>query len=212
MTRSTSGARGRKRRAANSPPPPDTAAAPPDASATAASEDVATLPLTFEDGLLDRVREQWQQGDWDSLMRLDIGIIERHPERARLALAVASACQQVHAHAAARRFVRLAQDWGCERKLLARVLISGVHNTLARSAALLRQEQRALDHFREAVAAARGSASLATYARAANELKRLGLAPGPLAGASPFVPTAGTLPLAGRGPGAAEGKQGTGAS
>ena len=44
--------------------------------------------------LLDRAREQWQHGDWESLVdiaEIDLG---HHPDRAKLALLAAAGYQQ----------------------------------------------------------------------------------------------------------------------
>jgi len=48
----------------------------------------------------------------------------------KLALVVAAAWQQAGDHAAARRFMDLAKKWGCDKKLMAQLLVAGVHNTL----------------------------------------------------------------------------------
>jgi len=129
---------------------------------------------THDDSLIERARSQWQAGQWESITRLDAKTIERHPDRAKLALIVASAWQQLNDHQAARRFVKLALEWGCDRKLVARVLIAGVHNTLALAEALRDDAQSALTHFRAAVAGGGGNVSFASGIRAASELKRLG--------------------------------------
>src|SRR3546814_701454 len=60
--------------------------------------------------LLENARMQWQFGDWESLVKLDPGTLEKHPDRAKLALLAASAHQQLNDHAAARRLVNLAKS------------------------------------------------------------------------------------------------------
>src|SRR3546814_17108098 len=87
---------------------------------------------------------QWQFGDWESLVKLDPGTLEKHPDRAKLALLAASAHQQLNDHAAARRLVNLAKSWGCDKRMIAQLLVSGIHNTLGRAAALTHEGARAL--------------------------------------------------------------------
>lgn len=118
---------------------------------------------------------QWQFGDWESLVRLDEAVIEEHPDRAKLALLVASALQQLSDHTGARHYIQLAKAWGCDRKIVARLLIAGVYNTLGRAAALANDETLALEHFAAAVDGVSGDARLACQARSVREVARLGL-------------------------------------
>lgn len=118
---------------------------------------------------------QWQFGDWESLADLDEKSLNQHPHRAKLALLAASARHQLDDHAGSRHLIRLAGNWGCDRKLIARILIAGVHNTLARAAALAHDEARALEHFGFAVEGVSGDARLACQARSVREVARLEL-------------------------------------
>lgn len=118
---------------------------------------------------------QWQFGDWESLIQLDEAALANHPDRAKLALLAASAHQQLSDHVTARRLIHLANVWGCDRKTLARLLISGVHNTLGRAAALAHDDAHALEHFRSAVDGVSGDTKLACQARSVREVARLGL-------------------------------------
>src|SRR3546814_17641566 len=65
--------------------------------------------------LLENARMQWPFGDWESLVKLDPGTLEKHPDRAKLALLAASAHHQLNDHAAARRRVNHAKQWGGDR-------------------------------------------------------------------------------------------------
>ena len=132
----------------------------------------------YDDGLIDRSREQWRRGDWEALGLLSAEEVERHPERARLALMAAAAHQAQGNAAQTRLFVRLATQWGCDPRLLARVLLAGVHNTLGRAAAAGgKHRERAVYHFNEAVAPGVAGASrwLATQARVRHQLEQLQL-------------------------------------
>lgn len=125
--------------------------------------------------VFDCARMQWQFGDWENLVRMDDRVLESHPDRATLALLVASAHQQLNNHAEARRLLSVAKAWGCDSKLIARLLVSGVYNTLGRAAALVHDEPRALGHFRQAVEGVSGDWRLACQARSVREVARLGL-------------------------------------
>ena len=125
----------------------------------------------------DAARMQWQFGDWDSLEKLDQDALRSHPDRAKMALLAATAHQQAGNMIACARMVRLAQSWGCDKKLVAKLLIAGVHNTLGKAAAAAQQEPRALRHFQAAVIGAGGDQRLLTQARSVREIARMGLLP-----------------------------------
>ncbi|SFM06000.1 FkbM family methyltransferase [Nitrosomonas communis] len=131
--------------------------------------------VPYDPELLDRSRMQWQFGDWKSLTEIDMNILEHHPERAKLALVVASAWQQLNDQAAARRYIKLAKEWGCDKKIMAQLLIAGVYNTLGRCAAIGGDESTAQAHFRLAVKGGGGDERLAGHARATHEMGRLQL-------------------------------------
>lgn len=121
---------------------------------------------------------QWLMGDWPALARLRLVDFERHPERARIALLVACAHQQRDNHADARQMARQALAWGCSPGLVARLLISGAHNTLGRIAALCEDDAAVESHFRAALAVTGDpQAPTAAHARAVREMTRLGLLP-----------------------------------
>lgn len=108
--------------------------------------------VPYDENLLERSRTQWQFGDWESLAKLSRDSLQHHPDRAKLALLVAAGLLQTGDASAAREFVRLAQDWGCGKKLVSQILIAGVHNSLGRAAAISNQQHRALQHFENAIA------------------------------------------------------------
>lgn len=104
-----------------------------------------------DEQLLDRALTQWQFGDWSTLAKLDPNDFAQHPRRARLALLAAAGHQQLGHQEETRRLVRLAHEWGCDRTLIARVLISGVYNTLGCANALVGRSAQALGHFEAAM-------------------------------------------------------------
>lgn len=123
----------------------------------------------------DRARMQWFFGDWENLIRLDDDHLATTPNRENLALLIGCAYQQLGDSSNARRLVRQALDWGCDRHSMFRLLVAGVYNTLARSAALANEENKALAYFREAVSGLAGDHRLACQARSVREVARLGL-------------------------------------
>lgn len=118
---------------------------------------------------------RWQFGDWENLASLDRQAIAGDPERATLALLMAAAHLQLGDQGSARVWVEDALEWGCDKKMMARVLIAGTHNTLGRIAAVRRQEIRALSHFRNAVDGVGGDERLACQARSIAEIAKLNL-------------------------------------
>lgn len=133
----------------------------------------------YDENLLERSRTQWQFGDWESLARLERDTLQHHPDRAKLALLAAAGHLQQGDSQSARQFTRLAQDWGCSKKLISQILISGVHNSLGRAAAVGGQAQRALQHFQSSIqaGAANSEVRLLTQARVNQQLAQLGLPP-----------------------------------
>jgi len=103
--------------------------------------------LPYDPYLLERSSTQWQFGDWHSLARLNRDALHRHPERAKLMLLAAAAHLQQGDASKARKFVRQAIEWGCPRKVITQVMVSGAHNSLARASLLAGLGERAIGHF-----------------------------------------------------------------
>jgi len=134
----------------------------------------------YDSSELARARAHWFFGEWDALAALNFEQLARHPDRGRLALLVAAAQQQIGASEAALKSARLAVGWGCSARLVAQVLIAGVHNTLGRAAALAGQDARAAAHFKSAVAVGdtmSGTDALMGHTRSVREITKLGLLP-----------------------------------
>ena len=132
--------------------------------------------MPFDEGLLDRARTQWQFGDWLALAQLSEEQIQYHPDRAKLALLSASGRQQAGDAAEGKRYMRLAMDWGCNPRLVKQILISGMHNSLGRAAAILGQEQQAFKHFEAAIDTGSPNADrLVKAARVSFQLNQLGI-------------------------------------
>lgn len=163
-------------RMGKAPPAAEPLAADPVVPEKAGQRPAAQL-VPFDENLLERSRTQWQFGDWQSLAELQRDTLQHHPDRAKLALLAAGGHQQLGNMTAAHQFTRLAQDWGCSKKLISQVLIAGVHNTLGRATAIAGRSQQALGHFRNAViiAAPSADARLLAQSRVREELGQLGL-------------------------------------
>jgi hypothetical protein len=108
--------------------------------------------VPYDENLLERSRTQWQFGDWESLAALNRETLQHHPDRAKLALLAAAGRLQTSQHESAKQFIRLALDWGCNKKLVSQILISGVHNSLGRASVLSNQPSRSMLHFESAIA------------------------------------------------------------
>lgn len=133
----------------------------------------------YDDGLVQRCRDLWRRGDWGALLGVSLDDVERHPQRARLALMVASAHQALGQHAQVRTLAGLALQWGCEAELVARVLLAGVHNTLGRAAvASGKLRDRALGHFLQAIepGGPRSLRRLALHSRVQEQLTQMQMA------------------------------------
>jgi hypothetical protein len=131
--------------------------------------------IAYDDYLYDRSRTQWQFGDWESLAKLDHNTIQNHPERAKLALLSATAHLQLDNIGAAKQMIKVAQNWGCSKKLVAQILISGVHNSLGRAALVAGNQIRGTSHFETAILTGTPGSEvrLMSHARAAHQADNL---------------------------------------
>lgn len=135
--------------------------------------------VPYDENLLERSRTQWQFGDWEGLASIKRESLQHHPDRAKLALLVASGHAQMGNMDTARQFTQLAKDWGCAKTLISQVLIAGVQNCLGRCYLLLKQDQKTLVHFEKSIdlVAPKGNKKLFIEARAVHEAAHLGLLP-----------------------------------
>lgn len=114
-------------------------------------EEGASQLVPYDENLLERSRTQWEYGDWDSLAKIERGALQHHPDRAKLALLAAAGYQQIGDMSATRQFTRMAQDWGCSKKLISQILIAGAYNTLGRAVTVGGDQRRALKYFETAI-------------------------------------------------------------
>lgn len=158
---------------------PATVRPPEDSDAPARKPAERGMFVPYDENLLERARTQWQFGDWVSLSQLDRDTFQHHPDRAKLALLAAAGQMQLGDMQAARQLTRLAQEWGCSKRIISQILIAGVHNTLGRAALSNCQEQEAIRHFETAIAIATPQTDLRLFgqARTIRETAALGLLP-----------------------------------
>jgi len=151
--------------------------APTEQTAVIIEAQPAQTLVPYDENLLERSRTQWQFGDWQSLAQLDRDTLQHHPDRAKLILLAAAGHLQIGNVSQARQFVRLAQDWGCRKKLVSQILVAGVHNSLARAAAIADKRPRALQHFESAIVIGTpgNDAKLLTLARSTHQLSQIGI-------------------------------------
>lgn len=104
-----------------------------------------------EDPHLESAWTRWLLGDWDGLGKIDCNALDHHQERARLAILAAAGNLQSDMGDKARGGIKIATDWGCDKALTVKLLISGLYNALGRLALLANQEERALQYFANAL-------------------------------------------------------------
>ncbi len=143
-----------------------------------ADEELAPVLDGYDEASLSRAKTHWLFGEWQTLAGLDLKALRNHPDRDRFALLAASAHQQLGSHDKARKYTRMAIDWGCPPRVVAQILIAGVHNTLGKAAALKQDESRIAQHFKASVTAiGTRDAALVSHARSVREMARMGLLP-----------------------------------
>ncbi|MCP5126605.1 MAG: hypothetical protein H6973_13505 [Gammaproteobacteria bacterium] len=140
--------------------------------------------MPYDEHLLERSRTQWQLGDWASLCQLNPGALQHHPDQAKLALLAAAGHLQMGEPAAARQWIRQAMEWGGDQRLMNRILIAGVHNSLGRAATVAGKSNQALHHFRQALATGIPGSEVRLLAPTRARLQAMQLG---LAGAVPFL-------------------------
>ena len=134
----------------------------------------------YDAEIFSRVKTQWFFGEWEKLAEFDLKSMKLHPERARIALLVASAHDQLGHSDETKKFARLALHWGCPPLLVSKILIAGVHNTLGKAYSIKRDDKQALKHFKHALRIATSNNTdleSISYTRSVRELSRLGLLP-----------------------------------
>jgi FkbM family methyltransferase len=154
------------------------AARAPERAAAPVLIDPAAGPANSEPLTLARAKGHWLVGDWAVLADMPDDQIAAHPARDRVALLSACANLQLDRRERAESLLRQSLAWGCHPQLAARLLVSGIHNSLGRIAALQQDAGGIERHFGQALAlTGDADAQPASQTRAVREMARLGLLP-----------------------------------
>ena len=152
--------------------------------ADTASEPVFAPETSVHDGVsnhdLDRVRQQWQIGDWPALAALaqKDGLAD-HPYRSRLMAMAAVGAAHLGDQEAAHKYAARALQWGCSKQILAQALLGSATNLLGRAALLVNEDTLADDLFAQSMQllAPRSDHDLSGQTRGLYERIRLGFLP-----------------------------------
>jgi len=108
--------------------------------------------ISVDKNLLEKSRSQWQFGDWDSLSQLNCDALRQHPDKANIALLVAAGKLQIGKVSEARDLLLLARDWGCDKRLIVKILAAGVYNSLGRAYLLTKNNDKSVKSFESSLA------------------------------------------------------------
>lgn len=124
------------------------------------------------DSLMKTVLTQWHFGEWGALVNVELSAIESHERRDLIALLVASAHLQLGQDDAGRNYLKTALDWGCDKTLVAQVLLAGAENSLGKAYLEQENEAAALQAMRSSLLTMNfgGDLHLLQNARAANQV------------------------------------------
>ena len=111
----------------------------------------ALPPNNGVDELFERVRTQWNSGDWESLSMMDLYHLVDHPDRANLMLFAAAGSLQCNDYEGARKQIGLALKWGSSEERIRRMVLSGLYNSLGRTYAINGQKANAIKHFNKSI-------------------------------------------------------------
>lgn len=93
---------------------------------------------------LPAAREQWQRGDWASLASLTLDELQDHPDRAKLALlAGIGKLNCGNKQDEAKDAIRMSAAWGCDIKIIKKMLVTNTLHTLERAASIAGNETQA---------------------------------------------------------------------
>jgi len=125
---------------------------------------------------LEQTRLMWKTGDWDSLLLVDPQKFRDHQDRHLFALFRAAAHFQQGDTLSAEKYIQLASSWGADNRLIAKLLISGVHNTMGRLFLLAGDDKKPVEHFRAALEVERSDRrEVLKDVRTMREMGRLGM-------------------------------------
>lgn len=92
-------------------------------------------------------KANWYFGQWHNLAEIDLHKFERHPDIHIFAALKAFGFQQLGDMARCKKYIRIAQEKGCDQQTISKLLIKGIHNSLGNIAILKKDDQNAKKHF-----------------------------------------------------------------
>lgn len=122
-------------------------------------------------------KANWLFGSWTELIDIDLALVKNHIDRDKYAILCGAANFQLGYEKKAQEAIRLALEWGCDKKLVAKLLVAGVYNSLGAAATLSGNELKQKEYYSEAIdlGESNKSASNIITTRRLNEITRLGL-------------------------------------
>lgn len=137
--------------------------------------DIISETMPYDASLLERSITQWQFGEWSRLLILTHENIKTNPDRAKLALLAATARLQLDKFDEAQDLIKHSIDWGINKKILIRFLLSGTCNTLGRISLLRDEKDTAIENFKKSISIAipNSELDLLTDARVNKQLYQL---------------------------------------
>ncbi|MDG3088655.1 hypothetical protein P7F88_22360 [Vibrio hannami] len=128
---------------------------------------------------LSDVKVNWYKANWNSLIKIDVSDHALNPDIAQIAALVAYAYQQIGDTKNCKDTIELAIQYGCDRNLLNRLLISSLHNSIAKLYAISGEDEASLEHFKKSIEmiSEKSLSGLEYHVRAVSEMASIGLLP-----------------------------------
>jgi predicted O-methyltransferase YrrM len=100
---------------------------------------------------LEEAKAAWILGDWDRLAHSQQSHLADIVDRELLALLIGAACLRLGNNEKGRLLIEQAKVWGCPSRLIAQVLVAGVHFSLGRAELLRHESQKSHLHILAAI-------------------------------------------------------------
>lgn len=94
---------------------------------------------------------QWAAANWKVLSQTDREALEAHPDRSRLAMISAASALQVGDRGAALEQMRLAMQWGGDKRFMLSVLVASARHSLGRACLVAGRTEQAAQHLQRSL-------------------------------------------------------------
>lgn len=94
---------------------------------------------------------KWCQGRWTELIKLDNAILPKHSHRIMLSIYAACGYQQIDDGDAEQRCVQTALEWGADREIIKKYLLSGIYHRLGKANIYMEDYREAARYFRKSL-------------------------------------------------------------